>query len=145
MIKKIYFFSILLSVLVSMNAWFIFFMKIGTTFLLLDLITISFIINHKHLFNRISQNKNIFILIIIAYLIGARTIDSWKWCVMTFPTLTLLFAKNELLSQVLITISKWLAIILVPGIILHLLIFIYPLPVIAVSYTHLTLPTILRV
>lgn len=110
-----------------MNAWFSFFTKIGITFFFLDLIVIVFIFNHKQLFNRIYKNKEIFFLIIIAYLIGARNIDSWKWCVMIFPVLTLLFAKNELLSQVLISTSKWLAIILVPGIILHLIMFIQPI------------------
>ena len=127
MTKYIYIFTIFLSILISMNAWFGLFLKIGTIFLVLDVITIAFIINHKYLFNRISQNKGIFIIIITAYLIGARTVDSWRWCVMILPALTLLFAENELLSQVLNTTSKWLAIILVPGIILHLVNFTHPL------------------
>ena len=110
-----------------MSAWFSLYMKTATIFSFLDIISVVFIIKYKHLFNRFSQNKRLFILTIIAYIIGAKNIDAWKWCIIIFPTLTLLGATNKLLSEVLILTSKWIAIILVPGIILHLINFIYPL------------------
>lgn len=127
MAQKLYIFIIFLSVLASMNAWFFLFMKNGILFFFLSLITIIFITQNRTLFNRTSKNRSLFILIIIAYLIGSRSIDSWRWCVITFPALTLLFARNDLLLNVLKLTSKWLAILLIPGIILHFLNFIHPL------------------
>lgn len=127
MMKKIYILIIFLSILVSMSAWFGFFIKIGTIFFFLDLIVIAFISNNRILFNRISRNKSLFILIIIAYIIGTRSIEEFRWFFTTFPALTLLFATNKLLSEVLESTSKWLAFILVPSIIIHILCLMHPL------------------